>query len=396
MRALRILQIIGSLDPRDGGTVECVRQLAIALARAGHVVEVATCDAPDAKWLASSPFRVHALGPAAGRYSYTRRLAPWLRRSGGDYDAWIVHGLWQYPGLAASRIARGMRVPYFVYAHGMLDPWTRRQPLKCLKKVAYWIAAERAVLANAAGVVFMCEEEARLAARFLPGSKWRAVVANLGIEDPPTPGEVEVDSLRASLGIEAGTDVLLFLGRIHPKKGLDLLLRALALRRDADRTILLVAGEGEARYVASLKALAARLGLESRVRWAGPLYGRAKWAAFAAADLFVLSSHIENLGIALVESLAMAKPVCTTRGVNIHDVLERYEAGIVCRADERDLARALSAWSRMGATERAALARNARRCYEREFRLGSGPSRLVEALHSASTPPAREHAAATQ
>ena len=119
---LRILHVINSLDPREGGTVECVRQIGGSLSRAGHAVEVAVCrDLPDADWLGSFPLKSYPLGPGVGKYSYTPRLRRWLREHGLNYDAWIINGLWQYQGLGASRVAKELGIPYFVYPHGMLD-----------------------------------------------------------------------------------------------------------------------------------------------------------------------------------------------------------------------------------------------------------------------------------
>jgi glycosyltransferase involved in cell wall biosynthesis len=384
--ALRILHLINSLHPREGGTAECVRQLGGAMAAAGHFAAVAVCaDAPGEAWLEGFPIEVHAFGPALGRFAFTPRLGPWLRRNGAGYDAWIVHGLWQYQGFGATRIARSMGIPYFVYAHGALDPWQKPlKPFKHVKKLAYWLLTERSRLANAAGVVFTVEEERRSARSCFPFSRFHDVVAGLGIAEPAPVPEGDACSFRALHGIAKERDLLLFLGRVHPKKAIDRLLRALASLPGGDaRPVLAIAGPGEAAYVESLRALVRDLRIEGLVMWIGPVYGDEKWRALRAADLFVLPSRHENFGFAVVEALAMGLPACTSRGVNIHRVVERHGAGMACGDAPEEIAAALARWSAMGEAARRALRENARRCYEAEFRAAPACDRLIAALREA-------------
>jgi glycosyltransferase involved in cell wall biosynthesis len=394
---LRILQIIDSLNPCRGGTVECVRQIGRALSRSGHRVEVVACkDRPGSDWLDDFPVRTHALGPGLGQYAYTPRLKGWLARHGSEFDAWIINGLWQYPGLRAPRVAHEMGIPYFVYAHGMLDPWNRRAaPLKYLKKLSYWLAAERWTLEHAAALVFTSDEECVLARRYFPSAHWQEVVVGNGISEPPVPAHGAAARFRIAHDIPPEKRILLYLGRIHPKKGIDVLLRAFASLPEArEKFILVIAGGGDAAYVKSLKASSAQLGIAQAIRWAGPLYDEDKWQAFSAADLFVLPSHQENFGIALVESLAAATPVCTTTGVNIHRQLERCNAGIVCRDSEQGVASALAQWLALGDREQANLRANARQCFEDHFRVDVASRKLIGAIEDAISPNRRVKGAA--
>ena len=379
---LRILHIINSLDPRHGGTVECVRQIGGSIASRGHTVEVAVCDdLPESTWLKTFPLKSYPLGPGLGKYAYTTRLREWLREHGGDYDAWIINGLWQYQGYGASRVATELRIPYFVYPHGMLDPWNRRaHPFKYIKKLMYWLAAERSTLENASGLVFTSAEEAVLAQRYFPSSNWSQIVVGNGIAEPPPVSEAEVAAFREVYRIAPDEKVMLFLSRIHPKKGIDLLLRAFARPSLYSRFVLVIAGTGEEAHVLALKNLARELRVEERVRWVGHLEGQAKWSAFRAADLFVLPSHQENFGIAVAEALAAGTPVCTTTSVNTHTFISQYRAGLVCRDEESDLARALERWQNLGHEEVLEVRRRARRCFEQNFRVDVASGRLLEAI----------------
>src|SRR5689334_1269224 len=148
---MRILRSIHTLNPAVGGPIESVRQSSAALQARGHEVEVVTLDAAGASWLKETPFPVHAIGPSEG-YGYSSQLAPWIRQRRDSFDAVVVHGVWQYLGVAAWRALRDSATPYFVFPHGMLDPWfARRYPLKHLKKMLYWPVESR-VLRSATAV----------------------------------------------------------------------------------------------------------------------------------------------------------------------------------------------------------------------------------------------------
>src|SRR5438876_2190357 len=139
-------------------------------------------------------FSFHALFSGVTSYRYSNKLFPWLRAHGGEYDRVIVNGLWQYLSFAAWRRFAGSSIPYYVFPHGMLDPWFKRTfPLKHLKKWLYWPWTEYRVLRDAAAVIFTSEEE-RLQAR---KSFWlyraREKVSLLGIGTPdPSPGGREL------------------------------------------------------------------------------------------------------------------------------------------------------------------------------------------------------------
>src|ERR1700687_2807510 len=136
---MKILHVINSVHPARGGPLEGVRQWGAANESQGHTIEVASLDAPDAAYLSSCKFPVHALGPGLLKYSYCKQLVPWLREHVSNYDIVIVNGIWQYHSFAVWRVLRGGDVPYVVYTHGMLDPWFKvRYPLKHLKKMLYW------------------------------------------------------------------------------------------------------------------------------------------------------------------------------------------------------------------------------------------------------------------
>ena len=386
---MRILHIIDSLNPDQGGTVECVRQIGTAVTALGHTVEVAVLrDLETDPWIKEFPLQAHALGPAIGFYGYNMRLIGWLEIHGCSFDAWIVNGLWQFQGLAASRVAKRSHVPYFVYSHGMLDPWSRRaNPIKYLKKFFYWLLVERSILINAHRVVFTSIEESKLAEQFFPTSGWIPAVVGNGVAEPPACSAEDMQSFRNEFPRIGNRRVWLFLSRIHSKKGLENLLKAYSeIAAVDDPPCLVIAGTGEGTYVERLKTLSRQLRIDRHIVWTGPLYGIRKWAAFKSAELFVLASHQENFGIVIAEALAMGIPVCTTTAVNIWREVDEEGAGIVCDDSVTALSVALKKWSALSPNERAAFGSRARSCFERHFEIDSAARKLVSAIQDSIIP----------
>jgi glycosyltransferase involved in cell wall biosynthesis len=188
---MKILQMVQTLDVRTGGVARAVLLLSEALRNSGHEIEVVTLDASHAECVRESGFKVHALGTGAGGYGYARELLPWLRAHGGGFERVIVNGLWQYVSFAAWRRYGGSRIPYYVFPHGMLDPWFKRTyPLKHLKKWLYWPWAEYRVLRDACAVIFTSEEERQQARESFWFYRCREEVSPLGVEAPrPTSQE---------------------------------------------------------------------------------------------------------------------------------------------------------------------------------------------------------------
>jgi glycosyltransferase involved in cell wall biosynthesis len=377
---MRILHLIHTLDPACGGTSEAVRQLAQAHATAGHQVVVASLDAAGSPFLAQLPCPAHALGPAHGRFGYAPALAPWLRTQLAGTDLVVVHGMWQYHGMAARKACRALRRPYVVYPHGMLDPWFKRHyPLKHLKKWLYWPWGDYRVLRDAAAVVFTTDEE-RLAAR---QSFWlyraHERVASLGIEDPPQDSSRQQGAFLARFPALAGTRNLLFLGRLHAKKGCDLAIAAFAEVAAGDQRLRLVmAGPDSGSTRALLERDAAQRGIGERIVWTGLLQGDEKWGALRCAEAFLLPSHQENFGVAVIEALACRLPVLISNQVNVWRAIAEHRAGFVDADDAPGTARNLRAWCALDEPARQTMAAAARACFTARFEIGAA------ALHAAA------------
>ena len=348
----------------------------------GHRTEIVTPDEPDAPYLAGFPVPVRALGGARLGYRYSPRLLPWLLRHAPCYDCLIVNGLWQYPGLAARQAALKLGKPYFVYTHGMLDPYFKKAfPLKHMKKSLYWRGGEYRILRDAAAVCFTCEEEKLLARQSFARYQAREAVTRYGTSAPPGDAARQRAAFLAQYPSLRDTRPLLFLGRLHPKKGCDLLINAFAQAANTDPSLrLMMAGPDGAGWQSALQTQAERLGIADRILWPGMLTGDLKWGAFHAAEAFVLPSHQENFGIAVAEALACGLPVLISDKVNIWREIEEGGAGLVQSDTAEGAARLLSDWLALSESARREMGRRARQCFHRHFEVTQAARSLLAVL----------------
>lgn len=379
---MKILHVINSVNPAGGGPIEGVRQLGAANESQGHKVSVASLDAPSAEYLKTFPFPVYALGPGFLKYSYCKRLVPWLRENARKFDILIVNGIWQYQSFAVERALRDGRVPYVVYTHGMLDPWfNQRYPLKRLKKMLYWPWGEYRVLRDANAVLFTCEEERVLARQSFRPYRCNEVVVKYGTAGPQGDPQVELETFYGRYPQLRGKRLALFMGRLHEKKGCDLLLQAFAkvLAADPDWH-LVICGPDQVGWQAKLSAMAERLHIAGRVTWVGMASGDLKWGAVRAAEVFVLPSHQENFGIVVAEALACGTPVLISNKVNIWREVQLRGAGIVGADNLEGTCAMLRTWLEISCEEKTEMRRRARECFVEEFEIHKASQTLVRTL----------------
>jgi glycosyltransferase involved in cell wall biosynthesis len=379
---VNILHIIASVNPEHGGPIEGILRQNESSADFGHRREIATLDAPGSPWLAGFPMVVHALAdrPYSGpkgwqrylpwvRYGVSLRFVRWLARHVGEFDVVIVNGVWNFTTLGFVLSGRTRSTPYVVYTHGMLDPWFKRSaPLKHLAKQLFWLFADGIVVNRAAAVFFTAEEERVLADKAFWPYHPNPVVVPYGAGDVPDDTEAQLAALQGVAPLLAGRPYLLFLSRIHPKKGLDLAIEAFA-RHAARRPDLqfVIAGPDQSGLRPALEARAAALGITTRVHWTGMLSGHAKWGALRNAEALFLPSHQENFGIVVAESLACGVPVLISDKVNIWREIVEDDAGLVGTDSVEGADDVLGRFLDLDPVRTTQMRRNARACFERRF-----------------------------
>lgn len=274
---------------------------------------------------------VTAVGPVGGRL---------LPRHPGTHDALLkelaevdlvhIHGLWEDVQYRALLAAKQAGRPAVITPHGMFSEWAMNQ--KALKKKLYLALRLRPQLRTAARLHFATAEEARQASRLNIGPKTLVEPHGLDLgefRNPPPAGE-----FRKKFPQLAGRPIVMFMGRLHPVKGLDLLIPAFA-RAGLPDAVLVLAGPDEGGYEQTVRQMIHANGLDDRVIFTGMLFGSDRIAALIDADLFVLPSYMENFGLVALEALAAASPVVLSDQVNFCDYVRAHDfADIVpCQAD---------------------------------------------------------------
>ena len=251
----------------------------------------------------------------------------------------------------------------------MLDPWFKRtHPFRHIKKWFYWPWGAHPALRDAAAVCFTSERERILARQSFWLYKANEAVVGMGVTDPPPANPLQTEAFYQRAPEAQGKRLVLFLSRLHSKKGCDLLLRAFASVLANDPSWRLVmAGPGSDDYVVKLKNIARQLGIANSVSWPGMLEGDAKWGAFRVADVFCLPSHQENFGLAAAEAMACGCPVLVSDQVNIVSEIIASAAGMAAPDTLEGTQQLLTRWHCVSADERRIYARNALRCQREKF-----------------------------
>jgi glycosyltransferase involved in cell wall biosynthesis len=390
---MKILHVIASMDPKTGGTCQLIRNLAAWFDENGHVMEVVCLDAADSSFLSQDKFPIHALGQSRSQWSYHPALLSWLTENLPRFDAAILNGLWQYPGYALMKATRSPGMPpYFIFPHGMLDPWFQRNPerrVKAIRNWFYWKIIEERVVHAAEGLLFTSLEEMKLAREtFTPYSPKCELNVGCGIPRPPEYDARMEAAFAEKCPAVKGKPYFLFLSRIHSKKGIDLLINAYSefyrsQNAAAQSKIpkLVIAGPGlETPFGQDMQKLAAQICPPDSVSWPGMLTGDAKWGALYHCEAFVLPSHQENFGIAVVEALACGRPVLISDQVNIWREIFEDDAGLVASDKLEGARELLRRWESRSPTEKAVMTKAAKSSYENRFTVALTAQRLLAAV----------------
>ncbi|GAB4538318.1 MAG: hypothetical protein Kow0063_26020 [Anaerolineae bacterium] len=343
---MRILHVIPSIGPLRGGPSQAVVDMCRGLARAGMDVTLVTTDdngpghlsVPLGQPVEQDGYTVFYFRRTTRGYTFSWPLTTWLVRHIGDYDFVHAHAVFSYAPLLAAFLAHRKGIPYTITPHGLLliqgfksrKVWAKRFSYAFIEKTAL----NRATFIH----VTSTQEAHRLRALKVYSP---IGIIYFGIDTPGCGNGNRIDVRCLAPTCDASA-VLLFLGRFHPIKGLDLLLPAFAQAlKQAPGIVLALAGDGDADYKAWMEAEIARLGIGERVIWLGFLTGQEKWAALASSDVVVVPSYSESFGMVVVEAMACGKPVILSDQVAIHEEVASAGAGLVVPCAVERLAEAI-------------------------------------------------------
>lgn len=352
---MKILRVISSMNPSLGGPCQGIRNSIPELHKLGVTNEVVSLDDPNDVFLWKDPFVINAIGGAKGAWGYNSRLSNWLEDNLARFDVVIIHGLWQFYSYATSkaiknfRLRNGTRSPkVFVMPHGMLDPWFQKakgREMKALRNWFYWKLIEKNVVNQADGLLFTASEELLLAREtFSPYYPKKEINVGYGVPSPPIASLEMFNSFQQICPEITEGSYILFLSRIHVKKGVDILVNAYLKLKKAGMVLpkLVIAGPGlETDYGKEILALAES---DNDIFFPGMLTGNAKWGAYYGCQSFILPSHQENFGISVVEALACGKPVLISDQINIFKEIIDGNGGLVSSDSIEGVIQLLTNW----------------------------------------------------
>ncbi|RKS13309.1 glycosyltransferase [Flavobacterium sp. 120] len=397
---MKILHIIASANPESGGLIQGIRNYEEALHLLGIQRDLLCFETPSdiLEWQFPVSLKVIGLGTSKTGWQYNEKLIPWLKNNIHNYDHVVLDGLWSYHTYATLKVVETLKkenlsakLPaVFLMPHGMLDPWFQRDKsrrIKAIRNFFYWHLIEKKVLNAVDGLLFTCEEELILARTTFSGYKPKQELnIGFGIVEPPICTKVMLDEFYRQFPISKGK-YLLFLSRIHPKKGVDLLLKAycqIIIESDQPEELpnLIIAGPGiETDYGQELlKYLDANLVLRDKVQFVGHLSGNLKWGAIHGCEAFILPSHQENFGIAVAEALACSKPVLITDKVNIYREIESGLGGIINQDTLAGTTKSILDWLSLSSLEKEKMELNSRLVYEKHFNIANAAKKYFSVM----------------
>lgn len=394
MMVQRILHVVASMDPQLGGVCQAVRTLIKGFEGTDIANEVVSLDSSSAPYIRTEIFPIHAMGPGKGPWSYSAKLIPWLVDNLSRFEVIVLHGMWLYPNYAIQKFIGRFKdrnaLKVFIMPHGMLDPYFQKasgRQFKAIRNWLYWKLIEGNVVNKADGILFTCEQE-RILARisFKPYHPNQEIVIGLGVDEPPLINVAMSKSFLEACAEVKGKPYFLFLSRIHKKKGVDVLVKAYRQLKEEfsneELPLLVIAGPGmETAYGKSIKGLVSQdRVLDNAVFFPGMLSGDAKWGAFYGCEAFVLPSHQENFGIAVVEAMACGKAVLISDQVNIWKEIELHRGGIIRKNDVNGCLTLLKSWILLSQEEKHIAEENALNCYKSNFRIIQNALRLKEVV----------------
>jgi len=362
---MKVIHVISSIDFSTGGPARSATLLVGGINRSSNIsIEL---------------FSGYSLNPVLDCFNSPKKIVKFykinifgffvglsLSSKKNDVDVFHGNGIWQMPVHQMSVFAREKKVPYIISPRGMLEPWSLSQ--KRIKKKLAMFLYQRQDLALAACIHATSKMEA-------------TNIRNLGFKNPIAviPNGIVIEPFLERLGVKGDKKKVLFLSRIHPKKGIELLLEAWSKVDHSVRSswFVEIIGNGDKGYVNQLKEQIVNSNLQHEISLLGPQFGEEKQNSFLSADLFVLPTYSENFGLVVAEAMAYGLPVITTKGTPWQE-LEDFNAGWWIDIGVEPLVNALSSAMTMKSEELVAMGDKGRMLVERNYNIDVVSKQMVD------------------
>lgn len=377
-KKIKILRIIPSLDPIFGGPSKTIFDSSFMLTKKGFKVDILTGEQKGSSkknnikninMFKSNKIKIINKGKhSLGVYCFNLAQFKWLRKNRYKYDYTIVHGLWQFTTLMARIL---LKKKYFVFIHGQLDPWFKENFFKKIKKQIYWFLFEKKNLLNSKSILVTSKgEKSSLDKTFVNTNGIKKIVIRYGIFKPKINKKKVLAKFYKKFPKLKNKNFYLFLGRFHEKKGCETLIKSAKLIEQEFKDKILLAGpQNGTNYERKIKKLSINYNLNKKIIFSDMLTNEIKWGAILASKAMVLSSHGENFGVSLVESMSLGRPVLTTNKVNIYKEILIDKAGFIANDNVNDFSNILKKFNKLKKDELKILSNNAHRCFTKNFDL---------------------------
>tara|TARA_Y100000389_G_scaffold199224_1_gene237196 strand:+ start:6655 stop:7800 length:1146 start_codon:yes stop_codon:yes gene_type:complete len=367
-KKIKLLRIINTLNPRDGGPANAIINNSIELSKKGFDIEILTNDTLKSNYVRhNNKIKIINLGPAIGNYGFNLKQIFWLYKYKDHYDKFFLHGIWEFKNILARIFLKNR---YYVFSHGQLDPYFESEYFKKIKKKIYWILFEKQNLINANALLLTSQNERKnLNNTFVNTRGINKKVITYGISLPKYNHNKGSYLFKTKFKKLHNKPFLLFLGRFHKKKGCEILLKSIPKIVNFNKNILFLLAGPNNSYKDYLIKLAKKLKIEQNIIWSDMINGNLKWATLKKSEGMVLSSHGENFGVSLVESLSMKKPVITTNKVNIYDKIKFLKAGIITNDNEESFSTGVIKFLNLSKSKKNKMKKQAFKCFKSYFNL---------------------------
>jgi glycosyltransferase involved in cell wall biosynthesis len=371
---VKILHLIRTLDPSYGGPVFGLIAVASKMIEQGHDVDVATLDK---QTYSTYKFNVIQFKKTFLNYGFNLDFFIWLKKNHTKYDLIFVNGVWQFHSLAIALVGRKK---YFLFTHGMLDPWFQEKYIfKHIKKYIYWLFFERLTLKNSIAVLFISKDEQKLATKSFPFHHYKSKVIGFGLPEIKKPIYKDFKNSSFYNKITKRKKLLLHIGRIDHKKGTDILLEIFKkypeLKKDF---VLIIGGYDHNSWARKLFNEYCEIIDNKNIFWLGPISNNERSLLLHMADFFVLPSHSENFGLVIPEALSVGLPVLISNKVNIYETILKYNAGFVFNDNTSSFYLGIKKLLSLDQSEIRSLNVSAKKCFYQEYNLDTYIQKLIK------------------
>ncbi len=389
---MKLLRVISSMNPKKGGPSQGIRNLNPHLLNKKIEVDIVCMDDPKLNYLNTEDLTIHNVGSGLTSYQYNKNLDKWLNEHIAEYDFVTVHGIWQYHNFAVYKAIKnlkkkGIKAPKVtIMPHGMLDPYFQKatdRRLKALRNELIWRITEKKAINSADALFFTCEEELILARTTFKGYKpKREINIGYGIKHAPIFEEEMKANFEVLCPEIRNKNYWLFLSRIHPKKGIDLLIDVYnkLIKEGHQLPELVIAGPTDSKFA---KKMVSHSQENKHIHFPGMVSGNTKWGLFYGCEAFLLPSYQENFGIAIVEAMACKKPVLITKQINIWMEIQNGHGGWVLETPNKiEIEKQLLTLSALSKNELQKKGEQAFSTFEEKFLVDFRVNDFIEALKS--------------